>query len=164
MKNKNPRLENRRKFLITVGNSSIGIMGAGTVGLIYNFLRPGIITELPSRFQVGSPDNFQPESFIFNEAHQLFIVRNSEGFFYAISSICTHLGCTVNKRPVTIPGQAEEVISCPCHGSIYSKTGEVISGPAPRPLDRFQILLEDGNLIVDTKKIVSEKDMFLRIR
>ena len=164
MEDRKNNLSDRRKFMITIGNSAIGVISAGSIGLVYDFMRPNVVTELPSRFQIGTPENYQPDSFVFNEEYQLFIVRNEEGSFYAISSICTHLGCTVNKRPVNIPEQPEKVIFCPCHGSIYSVTGNVISGPAPRPLDRFRIRMQDGKLIIDKNEIVSENDMFLKVR
>lgn len=49
----------------------------------------------------------------------------------AFSSRCTHLGCAYHWDP------GEDVFVCPCHGSTFSKTGQVLSGPAPRPLDRL---------------------------
>jgi len=153
----------RRKFMITVGNTAIGIVSAGFGVMTYEFLSPDVRLEIPTRFQVGTPDNFQPNTVLFDEEHRLFIVRNEQGHFYALSSVCTHLGCLINWRPVSVPGYPEGVISCPCHGSIFSKVGNVISGPATRSLDRFGMQIEDGRLYVDKNDIVSEKDMFLKI-
>ena len=151
----------RRKFLISVGNSIIGIIGVGTLGATYKFLWPNVLKEIPPEFQVGSPELLQPNSVIFNEEYKVFVVRNELGQFYAISSVCTHLGCTVNWRPVNVPGYSEGVISCPCHGSIYDKTGKVLSGPAPRSLDRYEIRLKNNILIVDTAKIIDSESEFL---
>ena len=154
---------NRRKFCITAGNAAIGIVGAGSIAVMTEFLAPNLLQEIPRRFQVGPPDNFQPNTVVFNEDYRLFVVRNEQGHFYALSAVCTHLRCLVNWRSVSASRDQEGVISCPCHGSVYSKTGNVISGPAPRPLDRFRMLLEDGKLIVDTDEIVREEDMFLKV-
>ncbi len=153
----------RRKFMITVGNTAIGIVSAGILGMTYEFLSPDVRLESPTRFQVGSSENFQPNSVLFDEEHRLFIARNEQGYFYALSSVCTHLGCLINWRPVSVPGFSEEAIACPCHGSIFDKVGNVISGPAPRSLERFRMQLIDGKLYVDTNDIVSEKDMYLKM-
>jgi len=55
---------------------------------------------------------------------------------FALSLTCTHLGCMVN---TTSKGFA-----CPCHGSVFNTRGEVIRGPADRPLKRLAVE-EDGN-------------------
>jgi len=81
-----------------------------------------------------------------------WIVRNGEGI-YALSTTCTHLGCTPNWLA------AEQKFKCPCHGSGFRKTGINFEGPAPRPLERFRIVLaDDGQIIVDkTIKYQQEK-------
>jgi cytochrome b6-f complex iron-sulfur subunit len=43
---------------------------------------------------------------------------------------------------------------CPCHGSIYNVIGEYQSGPAPRGMDRFPIVIENDHVMVDTSTIV----------
>ena len=81
----------------------------------------------------------------------------------AISMVCTHLGCTANWKPDCAPNHPEGVISCPCHGSVFSRRGDVLKGPAPRALDRFRMTLEEGELIVDTSETVDEDEMILRV-
>lgn len=61
---------------------------------------------------------------------RLALMRDENGF-YALSLVCTHLGCTV---VVT-----EDTLSCPCHGSRFDRRGMVVKGPADRPLKRLQI-------------------------
>jgi len=56
----------------------------------------------------------------------LLVARTSETDFIAVSSICTHAGCTVRF--------ATTQINCPCHGSQFSLDGSVLRGPATRPL------------------------------
>ena len=67
--------------------------------------------------------------------------------------VCTHLGCTPNWL------NAEQKFKCPCHGSGVRKTGINFEGPAPRPLERFRIVLaDDGQIVIDkTKKYQQEK-------
>jgi len=59
---------------------------------------------------------------------------------YALSLTCTHLGCIVNVTPTGLV--------CPCHGSTFSRRGEVLSGPATRRLDRFKVRVEGDHVVV----------------
>jgi len=71
-----------------------------------------------------------------------------------MTAVCTHLGC------ITRYMGPEEGIHCPCHGSHFSLTGEVLGGPAPAPLPRLHLEIADGELVVDTRRIV-DADFFL---
>jgi cytochrome b6-f complex iron-sulfur subunit len=76
------------------------------------------------------------------------MVRTSEGLF-ALSTVCTHLGCTPNWLP------SELKFKCPCHGSGYRVTGLHFEGPAPRPLERYSLSLdESGNVKVDKTRAI----------
>ena len=82
-------------------------------------------------------------SVTFLQDQQVYIVRMPEGF-YAVSAVCTHLGCVTQWKPDA------EMIACPCHGSKFKPNGTKIEGPAPRPLPHFGIsLTADGELLVD---------------
>jgi cytochrome b6-f complex iron-sulfur subunit len=71
-------------------------------------------------------------------------VRQEDGSFFAISAICTHLGCTPNWFA------NDNKFKCPCHGSGFFRDGTNYEGPAPRPLDRFKLSLDtEGRLVVD---------------
>lgn len=61
---------------------------------------------------------------------------------YALNLTCTHLGCTVN---TTSKGFA-----CPCHGSVFNALGEVIKGPADRPLARVAIEEQNDDILIMT--------------
>ena len=63
------------------------------------------------------------------------VVRTPDGDFRAFSAVCTHLECTVQYKPDT------SQIWCACHNGLYDLTGNVISGPPPRPLERFTVNL-----------------------
>jgi cytochrome b6-f complex iron-sulfur subunit len=135
----------------------------GSLGVTWEFLSPNVLLELPTRFKVGMPQEIQPNTVVYNPQYRVLIFRDQSGFFYAVSAACTHLGCTSNWKADGIPEHSEGVITCPCHGSVFSKTGEVIRGPAPRPLDRFRMRLEDGQLVVDTGETVSEEEIILKV-
>lgn len=59
---------------------------------------------------------------------------------YAISAVCTHLGCAVNWD------QAEQAFVCPCHGSRYDPLGQVTRGPAPRDLALLTAVVKDDQV------------------
>ncbi|MGH7597413.1 MAG: ubiquinol-cytochrome c reductase iron-sulfur subunit, partial [bacterium] len=61
----------------------------------------------------------------------IIVLHLGENEYIALSPICTHLGCRVRK--------ARDGFDCPCHGSRYDLRGQVINGPAARPLTRFPV-------------------------
>ena len=83
---------------------------------------------------------------------EVWLVRDPNGI-YALSTVCTHLGCTPDWL------EAAQKFKCPCHGSGYYKTGINFEGPTPRPLERFAIsLADDGQILVDkSRKFQQEK-------
>jgi cytochrome b6-f complex iron-sulfur subunit len=154
---------NRRKFFIAAGNAAIGIAAIGSLGVTLDFLAPKVLLELPRRFVIGVLANMQPNSVTFDAEHRLIVFRDKHGYFYALSAVCTHLGCIVEWKATGIPGHPEGVIACPCHGSVFNKTGDVIRGPAPRSLDRFKMYLEDDRIIVDMTETVGAEEMILKV-
>ena len=72
------------------------------------------------------------------------LIRKPQGDYCALSAVCTHLSCTVQY----VPG--ENYILCACHNGKYDLNGQVISGPPPRPLDKYNVN-EQGDDIVVTR-------------
>jgi cytochrome b6-f complex iron-sulfur subunit len=94
----------------------------------------------------GPVAEFTPASVRPFPAGKFYLVRLADGGFLALSSKCTHLGCTVpwNEKEKTFP--------CPCHASTFDLRGEVLSPPAPRALDLFPVVIEGGIVKVDTAR------------
>lgn len=133
----------RRNFLNEITVGALGIAGLGSVAVSYQYFSPNVLFEPATTFRAGSPDLYPLHSVTFLQDQQVYIVRMPEGF-YAVSAICTHLGCITQWKP-----DADQ-IACPCHGSKFKPEGTKIEGPAPRPLPHFAIsLTEDGELLVD---------------
>jgi cytochrome b6-f complex iron-sulfur subunit len=125
-------------------------LGASTVGFLLGcvrFLFPNVLSEPPSKFKVGERAAFEDGKV--NERFKdqgAWIVRY-QGQIYALSTTCTHLGCTPNWL------EAEQKFKCPCHGSGFKITGVNFEGPAPRPLERWALSVgDDGQLVVDKSK------------
>ena len=70
---------------------------------------------------------------------QIAVIKEGEDV-YALGMACTHLGCTVNASP--------KGFACPCHGSVFNNRGEVLRGPADRPLPRFAIKERGDDILI----------------
>jgi len=153
----------RREFFLRLGNSAVAatVVGGSVVGLRY--LWPNVVLEPPARFRAASLHELVPGSVVFDAKRRVFIFRAKAGYLYAVSAVCTHLGCTARWKPEGIPGHPDGVIACPCHGSVFSPKGDVLHGPAPRALDRFGLSLEDEAVYVNTDEKVDEDHMILRV-
>jgi cytochrome b6-f complex iron-sulfur subunit len=102
--------------------------------------------------RVGRIADFPVDTYTFVEEQKIFVYRDHEGV-RAVSAVCTHLGCTVLR---TTDG-----FECPCHGSCYSDTGDVLSGPAPTALDWYRVeKAPDGVIVVDMNETASADDKF----
>ena len=146
----------RRSFIkwSAVGWTAFIAVVGGYSTMVLRFLFPNVLFEPVQTFRAGMPDDYDPRSVSerFKDQYGVWIVRDEEKI-YALSTVCTHLGCTPNWLG------NDNKFKCPCHGSGFYKTGINFEGPAPRPLERFKIALADnGEIIVDkTKKFQQEK-------
>jgi cytochrome b6-f complex iron-sulfur subunit len=147
---------NRRQFFVRVGLGSLAVAGAGTAVFAYQFLSPNVLYEPSPIVNAGKPESYPPDSVTLDPATAIFVVRESQGF-YALSAVCTHLGCLTAWKPEL------GIIACPCHGSKFKPDGTKIAGPAPRPLPWLRMWLnDDGDLMVDRSSIIAARQ-FVRI-
>jgi cytochrome b6-f complex iron-sulfur subunit len=146
----------RRDFLNEITFAALGVAGLGAAVVTYQYFSPNVLFEPPTRFRAGTPDLYPVNSVTFLQSQQVYIVRTPAGF-YAISAVCTHLGCITQWKPDT--GRIE----CPCHGSKFDPDGKKLEGPAPKPLPHFALALSaDGELVVDKLEVV-RADQALRV-
>ncbi len=153
-----PRVEmGRRKFLaiatsaltwFVVAAAGIPIIGELVGGIYRERKRPWIkmadITSMPLE-QPVNPNFSMPEIQAYireNVLRTAWVVKHSPTEVTVFSPICPHLGCHYHWNPQT------QHFECPCHGSVYTITGKVIGGPAPRPLDTLPQKIEGGVLYV----------------
>src|SRR6202140_5300889 len=118
------------------------------------FMFPNVLNEPPQQFKAGFPNEYGiGVDERWKDKYGIWLVRtvgdiaqHASGF-YAIISVCTHLGCTPNYL------SAENKFKCPCHGSGFRLTGVNFEGPAPRPLERSRVVMaDDGQILVDKGK------------
>lgn len=131
----------RRKALGWI--TGVGLVGSGVLSAVSNFvfIKPRATYGAPLRFSIGKPEGFPPDTRITLESRNICVVREGSKLA-AISTTCTHLGCTV--------GLADTGFACPCHGSRFDQDGSVTGGPAPRGLPWYKVTLApNGELEVD---------------
>jgi Rieske Fe-S protein len=139
---------NRRKFLETAGVIAASIpMATGVGGCAMTGLTTYRRTAHDRRLELTPgdyPELASPGGAIEIEVDELsdsiVVVRTGTSEYATISSVCTHLGCTVRKDG--------SFFRCPCHGSTYAMDGSVVRGPAERNLTTYQTELLGGILII----------------
>jgi cytochrome b6-f complex iron-sulfur subunit len=145
----NDQLQRRKFFTLTLGWLSTIFALVASMAAAGRFLVPNVLYEPSRRFKGMKPDDY-PEGPTFLPNLRVFLFREGNRF-RAVSAVCTHLGCTVNL--------AGKGFHCPCHGSVFSQNGIVVSGPAPAPLPWFEVTLSrDQHLVIDTSlQVKSDK-------
>jgi cytochrome b6-f complex iron-sulfur subunit len=146
----------RRKFLswFVIAWASFAAASLGALSVVLRYLFPNVLFEPKMSFLAGLPDSYEVGQVDerWKDKYGVWMVRTPNEI-YALSTTCTHLGCTPNWLP------GENKFKCPCHGSGFYKTGINFEGPAPRPLERYKIALNDeGQILIDkSKKYQQEK-------
>ena len=112
-----------RVVALIVFTAVVGML-LGTV----RFLFPNVLSEPPSKVKVGDPRNFEEGKVTDNFKDRNMWVVRYQGKIYALSTTCTHLGCTVPWR------DDEKQFHCPCHNGFFDvATGRPTAGPPPPP-------------------------------
>lgn len=136
----------RRSFLKAAW-IGLGLAALGEAAVVVaSFLKPRREREkadAPGLFVAGPLDAFATGSVTAFPAGRFYLVRLADGGLLALSRQCTHLGCSVPWD------EAKGRFVCPCHASSFDVRGEVLSAPAPRPLDVFPVRVENGVVKVD---------------
>lgn len=138
-------LVSRRDVL---GVLSLWSMASALLFALVGILRLPRAAVLPSpskRFRASIPNALPPGAPFVPAGRSVALFRDPEGV-YAISIVCTHLGCIVK---TTAQG-----FECPCHGSAFAPDGSVTRGPAPRALSWLSVAKSGGAMIVDEGKTV----------
>jgi len=147
-------LPSRRDFFAKIGIGACAVAAAGSGVLTLDYLKPKVLFEPSTSFVAGSPLDFTDGVVRFNKEKKAYVVGTSAGV-YAVSAVCTHLGCITRFK------SDERVIACPCHGSRFDLEGNVVHGPAPRPLPWLDIIEDaSGNLVVDTGIVIPHGKVF----
>jgi len=143
----------RRDFLKWGLFGSLLLMLGGFGQAFLMFFYPKKLSPFGSRIPVPGTLEDYPEGSVTVVREGKFYLSHVPDGMLALYWKCAHLGCTVPwKENEEFEGN-KGIFRCPCHGSIYLRTGQNVAGPAPRPLDVMAIELEGNKIIVDTKRI-----------
>lgn len=120
------------------------VLASPTKAKANEFVEVGKVADIPAgdpvalHFMAESTDAYNVEVL----PHNVWALKDAAGAVTVFSPVCTHLGCQVAWSKL-----AGHFV-CPCHNSIFTKDGTVVSGPAPRPLDTLPGKVKDGVLSV----------------
>jgi Rieske Fe-S protein len=152
-----PEPPGRRRFLVGIIQSTQVLIG-GALAFVFggallspsirkrdeNWLEAGSLTRLPTdeptavTLRIARRDGYRQVV----ERQVVFLVKVADDEVRALSSTCTHLGCRVSWDSAT------EQLRCPCHGGVYDRTGAVVAGPPPKPLDTLPTRLDGDQVLV----------------
>lgn len=142
----------RRQFLLKVGWGFFWVFCGGWLLSNLRYLFPNVLYEPTLSFKAGKPEEYSLGiSEKWKKAQRVWIVREDKGF-YCFWARCTHLGCTPNWF------LDQFRFKCPCHGSNFNPDGDVIAGPAPKPLWRCKVeVAGSGDLVIDKAVLESRE-------
>ena len=149
----------RRTFLkYLIGIISAGIAAALGIPIIGYVISPTLKKGQDQWTQIGIAGKFEadiPQEVTFRTLKKdswiqrftdrsVWVVAKGGDKFDVFSPSCTHLGCAYSWF------EEEGEFKCPCHRSVFDISGNVLEGPAPRPLDRYETKVQDGRLLIGT--------------
>jgi len=136
----------RRTFLGRLLGGSLALVLLGTARALWRFLTPPFTTPAPPPVPVPDASSLAPGGLLYVAPARAYLARDEHGYF-AISAVCTHLGCLVDRTP--------EGFRCPCHGSRFAPDGTVEAGPATRPLPHLALRQDaDRQVVIDRTQTV----------
>jgi len=134
----------RRGFLHKVVGGVGAVVAVTALYPVVKFIiPPAKVTKMVNELNVGKASEVPAGTgkiYQFNE--DKVIVVNKGGALSAVSAVCTHLGCLVHWD------NSGDLFACPCHGAKYKLTGDIISGPQPKPLKAYKAKIEGDNIII----------------
>jgi menaquinol-cytochrome c reductase iron-sulfur subunit len=152
-----------RRDFVKIVMTFLGTIMAATIGLpaIAYLFSPAIkARETQAWIPAGKLDNYPvgvPTLFSFTRtmvngwektvnSYGAYILKLSDTEVQAYSNICTHLSCRVNWT------EADQLYICPCHDGRFNITGQVVSGPPPKPLNQYETKIENGLVYINFKE------------
>ena len=143
----------RRDFLGLAAMGSLAVTWILTFIGLGKFPMPALLPDVSNIFKIGKLEDIPVGTAKIFEEKKVRLVRDEKGI-YAVSLICTHLGCIVAKT--------DKGYACPCHGSKFNNRGDVVGGPAPKGLNWLEVSqLPSGKLVVNADKIVKAGTRFV---
>ena len=133
--------DRRRVLQLIAGGSGLAV--AGMVGVpVGSYLRPLEPDEGAAVAAIGDDEiGLWEAKQVVVAGRPVLVVNTGEGY-RAFSAVCTHLGCVVKWK------KGRRQFFCPCHGARFDVDGNVMGGPAPRPLAALEVTEAPGTIVV----------------
>ena len=136
--------QGRREFLVGFGIIGTVVIAIGTFAInVFAFLFPSKREKSYHKYLVAKkgeiPVGKAKEITLSNKP--VFVVHLENGY-KVFSGVCTHLGCIVRWE------EQKSRFFCPCHAGFFSKSGEVIGGPPSKPLDEYEVMIENNLIFI----------------
>lgn len=130
-----------RRDVLGLGSlwSAAAALAFGALGML-RLPKAAVLASPSKKFRVTLPEALPSGQAYVPPGRSVAVFRDTTGV-WAVSTVCTHLGCIVKFTP--------EGFECPCHGSRFAADGSVIKGPAPRALDWLKVSAAGGTLMID---------------
>jgi cytochrome b6-f complex iron-sulfur subunit len=138
----------KRNFLKLVLSGGVLALTGSILYPIFAYLKPPVQGEVEvTSVNAGKLNEMEKDSgrIVKFGTKPVILLRTAEDKLLAFSATCTHLDCTVQFR------KDLGVIWCACHNGKYDLTGRNISGPPPRPLDEYRVVVQGGEVFVSKK-------------
>lgn len=135
----------RRRFVnYLLGTSLGGLLGSILFPVLRFVIPPERAEASPAVVKAATVDELEPNNGrIFRMGSKPgILIRTPEGELRAFSAVCTHLGCTVQYRSDL------EHIWCACHNGHFDLYGQNVSGPPPRPLEPYEVIVKGTDVMV----------------
>jgi Rieske Fe-S protein len=116
-----------------------GALVFGIAGMM-RLPKAAVLASPSKKFRVTLPETLAAGEPFVPPGRAVAVFKDAEGI-YAVSTICTHLGCVIKPNA--------EGFECPCHGSRFASNGEVTKGPAPRALPWLKVSISGGTATID---------------
>ncbi|MGI8588110.1 MAG: ubiquinol-cytochrome c reductase iron-sulfur subunit [Chloroflexia bacterium] len=151
----------RRDFIRLTTLGALGVMSLGGTVAFLAFFWPQKTSPFGGKISAGTVSDLKDGDVVRFPTGKFYLSRYKEpalgnkSVMVALYWKCKHLGCTVPWKPDETYGQYNGIFHCPCHGSIYTRWGLNVGGPAPAPLDLFKIAIDGGKITVDTAPAVT---------
>ena len=137
--------KSRRNFLnMLVGSATVSFIGMLVYPVIKYLTPPRLPQVVPDNILAGEVSKLKDNSgkiFRFGNKPAI-LIRTPSGDIRAFNAVCTHLQCTVQYRSDL------KQIWCACHNGHYNLFGKNISGPPPRPLERYDVTIKGDDIFV----------------
>jgi cytochrome b6-f complex iron-sulfur subunit len=137
-------LADRRRFLTVLSQAFLALWGLGAAAVVGAYLKAPEKRDAERTVSAGLLADYRVGEgrLVRHGVTPFYVVRLDATRVLALSAVCTHVRCILDYEP------ARRTLVCPCHDGRFDLSGNVLSGPPPRPLPGFPVSVRAGEIFV----------------